>query len=318
MADDGSHGAAARDDDDGLVRVISYNVLSPELSDPASFPENTPDECDGRKRLPRVLRLLEGAAASGAVIALQEVSQTWLGAIHAFFDARGYHYTHTLYGSPFSGYMGVGMAFPRALYALETLEVCRIADTKPWPRRRPHGESRGGRGGERRGRPGRAAVRERPQSSSSAERGVGGAAGAGGGGGTGTGATGATGAAAMVLGGIPTYLLRYARGVLDPLFLLAAYLGFPPLYGPSQSSARPAGDGDGGGGGVSGVSRSARGGGRDGNITNSSGHGRDLVEESEEERTASESKKRYNQAILLRLRRRSDGQVCCFATYHNP
>ena len=182
MADDGSHGAAARDDDDGLVRVISYNVLSPELSDPASFPENTLDECDGRKRLPRVLRLLEGAAASGAVIALQEVSQTWLGAIHAFFDARGYHYTHTLYGSPFSGYMGVGMAFPRALYALETLEVCRIADTKPLPRRRPHGESRGGRGGERRGRPGRAAVRERPQSSSSAERGVGGAAGAGGGG----------------------------------------------------------------------------------------------------------------------------------------
>jgi len=35
------------------------------------------------------------------------------------------HATHTLYGSPFSGYMGVGLVFPRALYALETLEVFR-------------------------------------------------------------------------------------------------------------------------------------------------------------------------------------------------
>ena len=119
------------------VRVITYNLLSPELSEPLTFPENTPEECDGKNRLPRILIQLEQEILNHSIIALQEVSITWLGPLHELFDRHNYHYTHTLYGGWYSGYMGVGLAFPRELYSLSTLEIKRIAETKNWPKLTP-------------------------------------------------------------------------------------------------------------------------------------------------------------------------------------
>mmetsp|Transcript_90 Transcript_90/g.188 ORF Transcript_90/g.188 Transcript_90/m.188 type:complete len:396 (-) Transcript_90:111-1298(-) len=115
-------------------RVVSWNILAPELSDPKTFPENTAEECLGEKRLPLILKQLEEDLKSLSVVCLQEVSVTWVGELHSFFAKHDYHYIHTLYGGKFSGYMGVGIAFPRQKYELLACEISRIADTKPWPR----------------------------------------------------------------------------------------------------------------------------------------------------------------------------------------
>jgi len=88
----------------------------------------------GENRFPLILQTLEKDVLSGSIICLQEVSITWVGKIHAFFAQHNYHYINTLYGSKFSGYMGVGLAFPRSNFRLVVCEITRIADNKPWPR----------------------------------------------------------------------------------------------------------------------------------------------------------------------------------------
>eukprot|EP00949_MAST-11_sp_MAST-11-sp1_P004037 g4037.t1 len=112
------------------VRVISYNLLAPELSTPATFPENDKDEVDGKARFPRILQQLEDEVARGSILCLQEVSQTWVGLLHTFFASKNYHYVHSLYGRTFNGYMGCGTAFPTAKYELLECKSVRIADSK--------------------------------------------------------------------------------------------------------------------------------------------------------------------------------------------
>eukprot|EP00946_MAST-07B_sp_MAST-7B-sp1_P004622 g4622.t1 len=228
---------------EGSIAVVSYNVLSPELSDPQTFPENTPDECAGENRLPRILEALTRHVDRGAVIALQEVSISWLGALQTFFDAHDYHYSHTLYGGWYSGYMGVGMAFPRRLYALETFEISRIADTKDWPKD-PDAEDRHSRTSR------------------------------------GTNSTSDSLAPSTIL----SYSMAYLRNVLDPFFLVAGLFTNVGIASPSSTERK-----------------------KDKNKV-----------QSRPEQTFYESKRRWNQAILLRLKRRSDGATFCICTYHNP
>ena len=49
---------------------------------------------------------------AGAVICLQEVSQSWAGPLHVYFAERGYSLIADLYGKPFNNYMGVAVAYP--------------------------------------------------------------------------------------------------------------------------------------------------------------------------------------------------------------
>lgn len=229
-----------------MLHVVSYNLLSPELSKPATFPENDPAECDGARRLPRILAQLRDQCARGAVIALQEVSITWLGDLQCLFDAADYHYSSTLYGGWYSGYMGVGLAFPRKLFALSAFEISRISDTKKWPREESSSSSTS------------------PSSSSSSS------------------------AIANVVGRVLNYSTGYLRGVADPLFLLADL-----ITGRAGASSSSSGGGNRRGGG-------------------------DAARQSVADMTFEQAKKRYNQAILVRLRFRADGREVCICTYHNP
>ncbi len=234
------------------MHVVSYNLLSPELSDPATFPENDPSECDGARRLPRILARLRAQCARGAVIALQEVSVTWLGDLQCLFDAADYHYSSTLYGGWYSGYMGVGLAFPRKLFALSAFEISRISDTKKWPREDTSAA---------------AAASSAAASASSSS------------------------AVANAVGRVWNYSAGYLRSVADPLFLLAGLIA-----GGAGSSSSTSGGGGGG-------RRRGAGG---------------AAQQSVADMTFEQAKKRYNQAILVRLRRRSDGREVCVCTYHNP
>eukprot|EP00959_Pyramimonas_sp_CCMP1952_P250828 5242870-Pyramimonas_sp.AAC.1 len=47
----------------------------------------------------------------------------WAGDLHAFFQQRGFHFLVSLYGAPFNGYMGVGIAFPITKYKAEQMKL---------------------------------------------------------------------------------------------------------------------------------------------------------------------------------------------------
>jgi endonuclease/exonuclease/phosphatase family metal-dependent hydrolase len=124
------------------VRVVSYNVLSPQLCSAGYFPHCTGEGAtDNDKRLRRVLSKLVGEVERDAVVCLQEVSRSWEGELHAFFLSRGYAFICSGYGNAFNGYMGVGIAFPQRTFALEGCSIVRVSDTKEGGWRAP-GESR--------------------------------------------------------------------------------------------------------------------------------------------------------------------------------
>ena len=227
-----------------MINIVTYNVLSPELSEPATFPENTNDECDGAQRLPRILAKIQIQIQNNAIISLQEVSITWLGALHELFDRHNYHYTHTLYGGWYSGYMGVGLAFPRALYSLSTFEISRIADTKEWPRLTTHTQKQETK----------------------------------------------TSASESTLTRTWNYSAVYLRNVFDPLFVLSSY-----AFGSSTESNDD----------------------KKTSATNSNKR-KKQQEDPPDVATFYRAKKRWNQAILVRLQRKSDGRIFCVTNYHNP
>jgi len=130
------------------VRVVSYNLLSSKLARPSHFTHADPDHLEPEYRLPRILTKLDEAmnrdfsedenltAPPPTVFALQEVCYPFASALHAFFAKKGYHFVTGLYGKPFNGYMGVGLAYPIEHFETVNVDICRLRDERPggWPR----------------------------------------------------------------------------------------------------------------------------------------------------------------------------------------
>lgn len=119
------------------IKLATYNVLSPPLGRPSQFPSCQVADCDPENRLPKIMTRLEVAAAENTVIALQEVDLEWAGKLHAFFAERDYCVVFGQYGSAFSNYMGVMIAWPRQTYETLSVDISRISDTAPkgtWPK----------------------------------------------------------------------------------------------------------------------------------------------------------------------------------------
>jgi hypothetical protein len=55
---------------------------------------------------------------------------TWSGDLHKFFLDRNYYFIPSLYGSAFSNYMGIAIAFPLARYRLVDVETRCVAESK--------------------------------------------------------------------------------------------------------------------------------------------------------------------------------------------
>ena len=60
---------------------------------------------------------------------IPQVAIDWSGKFEVFFAQRNYRFISALYGSAFSGYMGVAIAYPATLYEVEHglgLRVLRV------------------------------------------------------------------------------------------------------------------------------------------------------------------------------------------------
>jgi len=118
----------------GTHRVATYNVLSPRLASPGYFRKCNPKALDPSARLAAVMQQLSHEVESESIVALQEVALSWAGPLQVWFAERGYSFIHSNYGNAFNGYMGVGIAYPLTKYELQGAELCRLSDSKPWPK----------------------------------------------------------------------------------------------------------------------------------------------------------------------------------------
>lgn len=132
------------------VKLLTYNVLAPQLAPPDHFPTCSPEDLTKDVRLPKILARLRQAALDGAVIGLQEVDLEWCGKLHVFFEENDYAVVFAQYGKQFNGYMGVMLAWPRQKYEVLDVQINRVSDIAPttvWPKEKgassssltPHG-----------------------------------------------------------------------------------------------------------------------------------------------------------------------------------
>jgi len=111
------------------INILTYNLLSSNLSDPSFIIGSSPDDCNPERRFSKILNHFEELITEQSpIFCLQEISQTWVGYLHSFFSERGYYLISSLYGNKFNDYMGVGIAFPLTHYKLLDCEIFRISD----------------------------------------------------------------------------------------------------------------------------------------------------------------------------------------------
>jgi 2',5'-phosphodiesterase len=111
------------------VRVVSYNVLSSHLADPSWFWTCKPEHLEASFRLEKIKMKLKAEIDQESIICLQEVSLCWSGAFHQFFSENNYHFITALYGSGFTGYMGVAIAVPLHKYHIKEVAIRRLSET---------------------------------------------------------------------------------------------------------------------------------------------------------------------------------------------
>jgi mRNA deadenylase 3'-5' endonuclease subunit Ccr4 len=115
--------------------IVTYNVLSPNLAGPDHYYTCDGADLDPQTRWERVLAKLEVEVEAGAIIALQEVSQEWAGRLYAYFQQNGYTFICRQYAKDYSGYMGVGIAFPNDKYDATDVSIFRPTDTFTFPKK---------------------------------------------------------------------------------------------------------------------------------------------------------------------------------------
>lgn len=123
-------GAAMSSSTQNSIRVTTYNVLSSHLGGADYYTSCKPEWLDPAYRFRQVKQKLDSEINKGAIICLQEISTTWGGSLHSYFAGKGYYFVLSNYGNKFNGYMGVGIAIPLSKYAVEDVNITRIADTK--------------------------------------------------------------------------------------------------------------------------------------------------------------------------------------------
>ncbi len=105
------------------IRVVTYNVLSPNLCNPGCFPTCDVDAIDNSKRFDRILKKLALEIECKSIICLQEVSTDWHGKLFQFFNQNEYTFFGCNYGGTKTGHMGVAIAFPTKDYDFSDSEA---------------------------------------------------------------------------------------------------------------------------------------------------------------------------------------------------
>lgn len=123
-----------------MVKVVTYNVLSTNLASPDYFTGCKSAYLNPIYRLSLLREKLEKEIDDGAIICLQEISQTCVNLLHPFFSTRGYYFVTASYGNKFDGYMGVGIAVSLDLYLIQKVDIVTLGNTLKIPNKVPLGK----------------------------------------------------------------------------------------------------------------------------------------------------------------------------------
>jgi len=115
------------------IKVVTYNVLSDKLARPSHFTKCPKEDLFPEVRYNRTIKNLDYFVKQEQIICLQEVSITWRCKFAKYFELNNYHFECVNYSKPITGYMGVGIAFPKHKYTFKGLDIETISDLKKWP-----------------------------------------------------------------------------------------------------------------------------------------------------------------------------------------
>ena len=115
------------------IKVLTYNVLSHKLARPTHFTKCPSQDLIPAVRYKRVIKKLDYSIKENHIICLQEVSHEWRSRFTSYFESNNYHFSCVNYSKPMTGYMGVGIAYPRDKYILKDMYIKTVSDLKRWP-----------------------------------------------------------------------------------------------------------------------------------------------------------------------------------------
>lgn len=115
-----------------MIKVITYNILSPNLCYPEEFQNYDSQDLDSQSRKNKIVLLIDEWTSQEPfpIIALQEVPFSWKGILEKLFLNRNYHFFTMNYGYKKNGYFGVAVAVPYS-YQIDKIEYLPIADFIP-------------------------------------------------------------------------------------------------------------------------------------------------------------------------------------------
>ena len=106
------------------ISVFTYNLLTPPYGTAEEYCENTYFDMNATARWDRIRETLKQQVLNRpkAIVCLQEVCEEWYCFLVEIFDKYDYTFVYRQYGHERTGFMGVGIAYPRAEFELE--ECC--------------------------------------------------------------------------------------------------------------------------------------------------------------------------------------------------
>lgn len=116
------------------LTVVTFNVLSSELSSGASFPLCDKEDLCPINRLEALKRMLTDWMRAGIIVCLQEVSREWHAQLLPLVRKCGYTMIWSSYGHKKTGYMGVAILYSET-FELEDMADVAVANEAKWPRK---------------------------------------------------------------------------------------------------------------------------------------------------------------------------------------
>jgi mRNA deadenylase 3'-5' endonuclease subunit Ccr4 len=116
-----------------IIKIVSYNVLSSELSDPTYYTRTNKIHLNQSNRFKKLITKIKVWCENETIICFQEISRTWLDKLDIFFRKNtSYHLVSSSYGWIKNGYMGCLIAFPKK-YNYLSRKVYRLSDSIQTP-----------------------------------------------------------------------------------------------------------------------------------------------------------------------------------------
>lgn len=117
-----------------MIKVITWNLLSPQISDLKYFINYDPNILNTSLRLKRIMHNLSVLVKQKPIpiFCFQELPFDWKGIFETFFYRNGYRMISINYGGEQTGFVGIAIAIPKE-YKIENIDYIPVGDILDLP-----------------------------------------------------------------------------------------------------------------------------------------------------------------------------------------